>query len=132
MTNQRSVLVAIGVVLGLLGVGCSNDADACADEQEQLARLSAEVDALIVATGCQRVEDCRAAALGASPCGGPSSYATYCAPATDVATLDSRRGDLVRQAARVNKACALVGVCEVKTPPTLALEDGRCVAKNEP
>ncbi|MCP3140451.1 hypothetical protein [Pyxidicoccus xibeiensis] len=156
MTIRRSVLVALWALGGLLGGGCADETEApctdgtqaacagevpapgdaplasCTEEQEALARLSAEVNALIVAEGCQRVEDCQVAALGAKPCGGPSSFAPYCGPATDVTALNARRADLERQARRVNKACKLLGTCDVDAPPTVVLDGNRCVVEEEP
>ena len=93
----------------------------------RIARLEREARALAHAEGCTAGE-CRTAPVGSRPCGGPRAYLVYCAATTDSAALFAKLAELARAEEAFNSASGMMSTCEFRTPPTAALEGGRCVA----
>lgn len=99
-----------------------------ASDTTTLARLEAEARAIARADGCEAAGDCRVAPVGARPCGGPREYLVYCARRTDSAALFRKLGELQRAEQARNEREGLMGTCEFRTPPGVALVGGSCRA----
>jgi len=126
--------VRLGLI-GLLGCACSAPRNAppageqgVASDSTTLARLEAEARALARAEGCEAAGDCRVAPVGARPCGGPRDYLVYCARRTDSAALFRKLAELQRAEQAYNERQGLMGTCEFRTPPGVALAGGACRA----
>ncbi len=100
------------------------------DEASQAAppldSLRTAVHRLVAEPVCESVQDCRAVAFGAKPCGGPWTYLVYSVRATDstrlaraVARYNQREEELNREEGRMSD-CAFV------TEPELECRAGRC------
>jgi hypothetical protein len=96
--------------------------------QERLQRLEREARALARAEGCQSSSDCRAAAVGDRPCGGPRTYLVYCARTTDSVALYRKLEELARAERAYNQEQGLMSTCEFRTPPAVTAEGGSCRA----
>lgn len=94
----------------------------------EVDRLYAQARALAHTEGCSTPNDCRAAPAGARACGGPSEYIVYCAKRTDVARLTALLAQLERAEQAYNRTSGLASTCEMREPPTVTLENGRCAA----
>ena len=123
------------VLLGLLGGACSAPRNATpagdqvvASDSATLARLETEARALARSDGCEAAGECRAAPLGARPCGGPRAYLVYCARRTDSVALFRKLAELQRAEQAYNERQGLMGTCEFRTPPGVALVGGACRA----
>ncbi|HEX8297790.1 MAG TPA: hypothetical protein VF594_01405, partial [Rubricoccaceae bacterium] len=85
---------------------------------------------LEAAIGQARATDagsCRVLSLGDRPCGGPAYFLTYSVTDSDtvqVAALAERIAEIDR---RANRVLGLVSTCELRTPPSVELRDGRCL-----
>lgn len=91
-----------------------------------------DLQAALVTTGCSDVSQCDKVAVGEKLCGGPASYLVYCKTSTDPARMQRLLDAVNTVSARAldeQRAQGLSGTCEVTPEPTLALENGACVAK---
>ena len=95
---------------------------------ERLQRLEREARALARADGCPSGGDCRAAAVGDRPCGGPRTYIVYCARTTDSVALYSKLQELARAERAYNQQQGLFSTCEFRTPPEVVASGGSCRA----
>jgi hypothetical protein len=93
----------------------------------RVARLEREARALAHAEGCT-AGACRVAPVGSRPCGGPRTYVAYCAATTDSAALFAKLAELARAEEAFNRDNGMASTCEVRMPPTVAVQGGRCVA----
>ena len=98
-------------------------------DRAQLAEMRREIDALIGdATGAS-IAECRYAALGAKPCGGPWQYVIYSASSTDSTALAERLTAYNALEAEMNERYGLASDCSVPNVPVVAYREGRCVAE---
>lgn len=101
------------------------------NEQQDMAaleRLKSEARQLARADGCSTSDQCRAAPMGAKPCGGPWEYLVYCSVTTDSATLH-RHLELLRQFEdSLNKRYQRGSTCDMILEPTVVLEGNSCRA----
>ncbi len=94
----------------------------------RLDSLNAEIDAAIGAARAERVEQCRTIGHGSKPCGGPWRYLVYSAAATDSTELARLVDEHDRTDDRLNRILGIGSGCDVTPRPSVALEEGRCVA----
>ena len=97
-------------------------------DTSRIARLEREARALAHAEGCS-AGACRTAPVGSRPCGGPRTYLVYCAASTDSAALFAKLAELARAEEAFNSANGMMSTCEFREPPAVALQGGRCVAR---
>ena len=101
------------------------------NEQQDMAaleRLKSEARQLARADGCSTSDECRAAPMGAKPCGGPWEYLVYCSVTTDSATLH-RHLELLRQFEdSLNRHYQRASTCDMILEPTPVLEGNTCRA----
>jgi hypothetical protein len=110
------------IVAALLLAACAEDAatEARVRELEQQARALANRD------GCDRLDQCTAAPMGAKPCGGPWTYLVYCKATTDEAALLRVLDELRRVEEEYNQVAGSVSDCQFVGPPQVRLEGRTC------
>jgi hypothetical protein len=106
----------------------SGGAPAHADPATRIASLEREARALASATGCDAATSCRTAPIGWRGCGGPRAYLVYCPATTDTIALLRKLEELKRVEIEYNAREGVVSTCEMRMPPNVAVQNGRCVA----
>jgi hypothetical protein len=96
--------------------------------QQRLDSLATAIDAAVGDAGAEDVSQCRAVAYGAKPCGGPWRYLVYSTAATDSTRLAWMVNEYTDTQDYLNRKLGRISDCAVVTEPSLALEEGRCVA----
>ena len=99
-----------------------------AGDTAQLARLEREARALAKTDGCTAASGCRAAPVGWRGCGGPRTYIAYCAAATDSVALFRKLEALKKAEIAYNEANGMLSTCEMRLPPAVTVQGGRCEA----
>jgi hypothetical protein len=110
------------------------DAPPAPISEEQVAPTTledtrAEIDSLIGTPTAGTLAQCRLAALGVRPCGGPRTYLPYSLAVTDSGALAALVAVYDQLDRERNEREGLVSTCELMLPPELALEGGRCVTR---
>ena len=126
------------VLLTLAGVACAAPAPRSGDsagsdavrlaDTARFAQLEREAHALVSTTGCTAATSCRTAPVGARGCGGPRSYVVYCPASTDTVALLRKLEELERAEMEYNDREGVVSTCEMRMPPDVTVQGGRCVA----
>ena len=99
-----------------------------ANDTVRLARLEREARALAKTDGCVAASACRTAPVGWRGCGGPRTYVAYCAATTDSAALFRKLDELKAAETAYNEKAGMLSTCEMRLPPTVTLQEGRCTA----
>lgn len=135
MRNRCEHLVLIAAVV--VAAACARQEEPPAPEQqaddvtptaarvqelEQKARTTARTD------GCERLDQCATAPVGAKPCGGPRTYLVYCKATTNEDELFAALDELKRTEEAYNRAEGRISDCSLVTPPSVQLEGTSCVA----
>jgi hypothetical protein len=100
-------------------------------EWEAIQRLEEQARSLAVAEGCADASQCRAAPVGARPCGGPRDYLVYCAASTNEDALLSVLEQLQRLEEQYNQRTGMMSICVFLPEPGVELVDGMCQAVGE-
>jgi hypothetical protein len=120
----------LGIILLLLLFACNNnDTDLVAVKEQQMAEISANVEAIIANKSCGGVDDCASIAWGSKPCGGPWSYLVYAPGNVNVPQLEQLVSEYNQLQAEVNQLTEAVSDCSVVLEPGLECLDDICVAK---
>ena len=98
------------------------------NDTARLARLEREARALAKTEGCATAADCRTAPVGWRGCGGPRTYVAYCAASTDSIALFKKLDELKAAETAYNEATGMMSTCEMRMPPTVTVQGGRCTA----
>ena len=98
------------------------------NDTARLARLEREARALAKTEGCATAADCRTAPVGWRGCGGPRTYIAYCAASTDSIALFKKLDELKAAETAYNEATGMMSTCEMRMPPTVTVQGGRCTA----
>jgi hypothetical protein len=98
------------------------------DDTTRLARLERDARALAKTGGCDAASSCRAAPVGWRGCGGPRAYVVYCPGTTDTVALLRKLEELRRAEMEYNDRAGVISTCEMRMPPRLTAQDGRCSA----
>jgi hypothetical protein len=98
--------------------------------QAEVTRLEARLRELASSDGCDSAGQCKAAPVGERACGGPRDYVVYCATSTDETALLAVVDSLKDAEMRLNEATGAVSTCEMRLPPEMGVEGGRCVVRN--
>ena len=129
MNVNRVIRVAVIVLaLGLTRWYLRSQRQSRAPTQENVQRAEQLVRSLATDSGCASAGDCASAPAGLRACGGPRFYVVYCPRLTDTARLTQALRDLRQRDSAYNVANNLVGTCEMKQPPTVALAGRVCRA----
>ena len=125
LSRQSWRCIVLSVALSALPIA------ACSEpEEDRLARelneLLAQARTLVRADGCATTRDCGVAAVGAKPCGGPSTYWVYCRTTTDEAELLATLEEARRVEALLNELTGLGSDCRFIEPPEYLAVDGVC------
>ena len=99
-----------------------------ANDTVQLARLEREARALAKTDGCAAASACRTAPVGSRGCGGPRTYIAYCAATTDSVALFRKLDELKAAETAYNERAGMLSTCEMRLPPPVAVQGGRCTA----
>ncbi|MGQ0715056.1 MAG: hypothetical protein ACT4PJ_15250 [Gemmatimonadaceae bacterium] len=91
-------------------------------ELEARARSIARMD------GCDRLDQCAAAPVGAKACGGPRTYLVYCKATTDELELSRVLEELRRVEEAYNREAEIGSDCAYVSAPALRLEGRTCGA----
>lgn len=95
-------------------------------DRAQLERMREEIQALIGDAAGTSIADCRSAAIGSKPCGGPWAYIVYSASSTDPTELASRLAEYNAFEAEMNALYGYVSDCSIPNRPVLVFRNGRC------
>ena len=95
-------------------------------DRAQLEKMRQEIDALIGDAAGASIADCRSAAIGSKPCGGPWAYIVYSASSTDPTELANRLAEYNALEAEMNVLYGYVSDCSIPNMPVLVFRDGRC------
>ena len=133
-TSQIRLLVPLLV----LAIACSSPpaAEQPADPQPAssvfdkatVAKLEAEARALVKTEGCAGSGQCKAAPLGAKPCGGPRAYLVFCPLTTNELALTRKLDELRVAEERYNRESGLMSDCAMVTEPRVEAVNGICRA----
>ena len=94
----------------------------------RLARLEREARALAKTDGCASASACRTAPVGWRGCGGPRTYIAYCAATTDSVALFRKLDELKAAETAYNEKEGMLSTCEMRLPPPVDVQGGRCTA----
>ena len=96
------------------------------DDREDLTRIIREIDALIATEPCTDSSEWKFAAIGAKPCGGPSSYIAYPLKLEDEILPLIEHFTAMQTA--FNKKYNLMSDCAMVMPPNgIRCEDGKAI-----
>ena len=98
--------------------------------EDSLVGRRAAVLALVSKPRCERVDQCRAAPLGAKPCGGPWSYVVFSTATTDSVRLAKAAAEYTALEVDQNRRAGVVSECQFVTAPKLSCSQGYCVSVN--
>ena len=98
-------------------------------DQAKLMKMRQEIDALIGDAAGASIADCRSAAIGSKPCGGPWAFIVYSASSTDPTELANRLAEYNAFEAEMNALYGYVSDCSIPSMPVLVFKDGRCIAE---
>ena len=98
-------------------------------DRVRLLEMRQAIDALIGDASGASIADCRSAALGSKPCGGPWEYIVYSASSTDTTELANRLTEYNAFEAEMNELYGYVSDCSIPNMPVLVFRNGRCVAE---
>ena len=98
-------------------------------DRAQLMEMRREIDGLVGEAAASSISDCRYAALGSKPCGGPWEYIVYSVSSTDSTALAIRLTAYDAFEAEMNERYGYVSDCSVPAMPVLTFGDGRCIAE---
>lgn len=98
-------------------------------DRARLLEMRQAIDALIGDASGASIADCRSAALGSKPCGGPWEYIVYSASSTDTTELANRLTVYNAFEAEMNELYGYVSDCSIPNMPVLVFRNGRCVAE---
>lgn len=143
IVSHRKWIVRLSSILGLLllgaAIGCTapraggngdtptaGAAREVPSDSATVARLEREARALARADGCSAGGDCRAAPLGARPCGGPRDYLVYCARTTDSSALYRKLEELRQAETAYNQRTGAMSTCEFREPPRVGAVGNSC------
>ena len=139
-SSVRRARVALGgAMLSVIGAACASPAPRGADsttanhqvvvdDTTRLAQFEREAHALVRTAGCNAASSCRTAPVGSRGCGGPRDYLVYCASSTDTVALLRKLEELERAEKAYNEREGMVSTCEMRLPPSVALQGGSCSA----
>ena len=97
--------------------------------EEQMASISATVDALIADKSCNGADDCASIAWGSKPCGGPWDYLVYAPSNVDVPQLEALADEYNQLELQLNQYTGAGSDCALVEAPELECADNICVAK---
>ena len=96
------------------------------EDRQQLTSLMREIDALIALEPCTNPADWKFTAIGAKPCGGPSSYIAY--PSKLEAQILPKIEHFTQMQSAFNKKYNLMSDCAMVMPPSeIRCENGKAV-----
>lgn len=125
----RGPAVALMAITALLG--CSRTPSTSSNQAQPLNGLDSlrrAVLELVREPTCGAAGQCRAAAFGAKPCGGPWSYVVYSTGTADTVRLAQAVAAYNAEEARLNEALGRVSDCRAVVRPSVACREGRCMA----
>ena len=100
------------------------------EDQEKMSVMIKEIDALIQTETCSDVANWEFSAIGAKPCGGPSSYIAY--PKKLAAEILPKVADLTTKQMEFNKKYGVMSDCVIVPEPTrIICENGKAVLVRE-
>ncbi len=98
-------------------------------DRARLMQMRQEIDGLIGDAAGASIADCRSAAIGSKPCGGPWEYVVYSVSSTDSTALASQLAAYDAFEADMNMRYGYLSDCSIPNVPVLAYKDGRCIAE---
>lgn len=96
------------------------------EDQQKMSALIKEIDALIATETCSDAADWDFTAIGAKPCGGPSSYIAY--PKKLAGEILPKIADLTAKQKEFNTKYKIMSDCMLVMPPSgIECVDGKAV-----
>lgn len=126
MRNYLSMLV-IFCVGGLLAVAAVADEGPESAGSAELSKLRREITEMIGPARCINLVQCRIAAIGVRPCGGPAEYVVYSWISTDKGDIETKIAEYNFLQEDFQKNQQVAGTCVVLPEPAAACVNGRCV-----
>ena len=121
------VVVGVGMLVAMNGTVCAEE-KAVADAQ--VAKLRAEITALVGTAKCANLVNCRIAALGIDACGGPVEYIAYSWLSTEKAALETKIAEYNFALEDAQKKPGKpMDTCTASPEPVAACVNSRCVVK---
>ena len=124
MSRISKVLVGMATA----SIACVSQTQSPPNDSVDLDEMKAEIEALIANPVCTNVNDCRTAAFGEKPCGGPWEYLVYSITEADSLELARRIHEYNAAQAEDNRKRGIVSDCMVVMPPTLGCTNNLCTA----
>jgi hypothetical protein len=116
---------AHALAIALFLTACAEDA---AVDSERVRALEQQARAIASTDGCDRVDQCAIAPLGAKACGGPRDYLVYCKAMTDEAALNRALEELKRAEEDYNRTAGIISDCAITRQPDVRLNGRTCTA----
>lgn len=119
-------------IIPIVLFSCNKDDINDLDEDELKQRMEAISESInnMIATSCENTDQCKAAAIGAKPCGGPTHYIIY-SSGTDEEALNVLIGQYNEANRRHNELTGAISDCSITNPPTLVCVSGNCIGAIE-
>lgn len=99
-----------------------------ATTKQQMDQLMVQMTEIIGDANCTDNNQCANLAIGAKPCGGPSSYRVYSSLNTDTQKLADLAQRFKALNKRYNKESGLMSDCMMTMPPAIACIKNTCQA----
>lgn len=125
MRSTTRILLAITLSLGIAPIEIRGE-EPGAMTSPQLAKLRQEITDLIGPARCVNLVQCRVAAIGIDPCGGPAGYLVYSWLSTDKGALETKIAEYNFLQEDLQKKQQPAS-CAALPEPTAACINGRCV-----
>lgn len=119
------------VCLMVMTIACATapaDAGGKSRNRERLEALAKKIRTEVATPKADRVAQCRAAAFGAKPCGGPWRYVVYSTKVSDAKKLESMIGEYNALEKTINREEGRASDCAFVAEPDVALIGGVCRA----
>jgi hypothetical protein len=117
-------VVGVGLLVAMTSAVCAEER---AVVDVRMAKLRADVTALVGTAKCANLVNCRILALGIDPCGGPAEYVAYSWLSTEKAALETKVAEYNFALEDAQKAGTAVGACTALPEPVAACVNSRCV-----
>ncbi|KFZ28340.1 hypothetical protein IDAT_10085 [Pseudidiomarina atlantica] len=99
------------------------------DSQAEFAELDQQIRSMIGMAYADNLEQCKLAAIGHRPCGGPEYYMAYSTAALDEQVLLKLIDEHRELQTAFQQDNDIVGTCEMISKPLVVLNGGRCLAQ---
>ena len=126
---RRPTLANLGLAATIVIAGVVIPAVA-SDTRERLTHLHNKIKVEVGTCRAESVDECRAIAFGAKPCGGPWRYLIYSTATSNEDRLRKLVAEYNALERKLNAEEGRASDCRAVGPPKVALSRGICVARS--